>query len=137
MSNKTLTLKVNASYVGPNDEAINMPQLSKTVPYMALSEGIIDVPASTASATVYTLPFGSIDTALTGAIIENRTGQDLLVTINTNTTSAHLASGGLFVLGEQQSATTLPVTAITLKTTALQSPTMAGEIGFRLFGDPV
>jgi len=136
MSNKTCTLRINMSYSGPSDESIVMPQVSRSIPYMSLSEGTLDIPVSTASATSYSVPFGGIGVALTGGIIENRTGQDLLVTINTNTSSAHLASGGVFVLGESQSAASLPVTSISLKTTATQSATEAGYIGYRLFGDP-
>lgn len=136
MSNKTATMKVSLTYVGPGQDTIRAPDLSQTVLYTALSEGIIDVPVSTASATSYALPMGSIGIACTGGVIENRTGQGLHLLINTNFTSAYIASGGIYVFGDPNSSS-LPVTAITLKTTATQSATVPGEIGYRLFGDPV
>ncbi len=136
MANKTATLKVNITYVGSSNETVVAPTLTKTVPYTAMSDGILDVPDTTASATVYNLPFGSIGAAATCCIIENRTGQDLVVKINGPTDSGlhSLASGGLFVFGADDSASRNPVTSASVTTTLTQSG--AGEVGFRLFGDP-
>lgn len=136
MSNKTATLKLNLTYVASGGDTVVAPAVTKTVPYTSLSEGFLDVPSSTASATSYSLPFGSIGVAATCGIVENRTGQDLVLTLNGPSASGlhSLASGGMFAFGMETSSYRNPVTSMTATTTVTQVG--AGEIGYRLFGDP-
>lgn len=70
--------QIRLSYIGPNDESVTAPHVSKSVLYGEGAQlvGGIDVPDATASGTMFAVPFGVIAEA-TGFVLENRTGQEI------------------------------------------------------------
>lgn len=80
MTNKLATLKFSLSYPDGNNVMQRVPDngsLSCQAPFQAESVGVIDVPDTTASATEYSIPFGSIGVGATFLLVQNKTGQDL------------------------------------------------------------
>lgn len=136
MSNKIATMKVSLSYTDEEGNPATLGPIACACPYQGQIHGALDVPDAEASATVHAVPFGSIGTAATLAIIENKTGQELAVKLNgAATASHHIAAGGVMAFGEAVAPGTTPLTSISLTTTAPQVG--AGTIAFHLFGDPV
>lgn len=70
--------QIRLSYIGPNDESVTAPHVSKTVEYGEGAQlvGGIDVPDTTANGTEFAVPFGEIEEA-TACLIENRSGQEI------------------------------------------------------------
>lgn len=104
-------------------------------PYQALSDGILDVPDTTASATVYTIPFGGVSVGATLLHIKNKTGQDLIVKLNGSLAIFNLADRGEITVTMAALPVSSKLTAATLTTTATQSG--AGQIEYLCAGDPV
>ena len=71
----------------------------------------------------------------TCGVIENLTGQPLLLKINgAAAASQSIPTGGSFCWANPAVAGSTPITAMSLTTTAIQSG--AGRIVYHLFGDP-
>ena len=135
MPNLTANLQLNLQYTGPDSDTVSMPTLYTSAPYQAQTHGTIDVPDATASATVYAVPFGAIAVDATCGVIENLTGQPLLLKINgAAAASQSIPTGGSFCWANPAVAGSTPITAMSLTTTAIQSG--AGRIVYHLFGDP-
>ena len=135
MSNKTAYMTFQLTYTGPDSDQVVMPQRTIAANYQAQNHGTIDVPDATASATSYSVPFGSIAADATAGLIENRTGQPLEVKINgAAAASQTIPSGGVFAWANPVASGGTPILAISLKTTAMQSG--VGYINYHLFGDP-
>ena len=82
MADKNAVFGVSLSYTDPGGVAASAPAQSVTVPYQALSSGTLDIPDAAAASTDYLIPLGSIDTAVTGVMIRNSSGQELDVSLN-------------------------------------------------------
>lgn len=135
MSNKTATLKLSVAYTDPEGNSATLGPMSVVCPYQAQSHGAIDVPDTEASSTVHTVPFGSIGTAASCVVVENKTGQELAVKINGAATASHrIAAGAAMAFGEAVAPGTTPITSLSLTTTAIQAG--AGTIAYHIFGDP-
>lgn len=74
----TAIFQIRLSYIGPNDESVTAPHVSKSVLYGEGAQlvGGIDVPDAAASGTEFAVPFGVIAEA-TGFVLENRSGQEI------------------------------------------------------------
>ena len=103
-------------------------------PYRALSDGIIDVPDTTASATAYSIPFGGIGTGATLLHVKNKTGQDMIVKINGSLALFNLPTNGEVTISAAALPASTPLTALSLTTTATQSGD--GTIEYLVAGDP-
>lgn len=136
MSNFTASLSIQLQYTGPLGNQITVPPIAIAALYQAQNVGVIDVPDTTASATVYDVPFGTIDELTTCGVIFNQTGQPLEIKINGAAAASNtIPDGGVFPWGfPGLSAGSIPILAIELETTAMQSG--AGYVAYYLFGDP-
>ena len=134
MANKTATIRVTQTYIGPSNETVNPPSLATAAPYMAQSVGTIDVPDQEAGSTAHSIPVGSIGTEVTAFVIKNRTGQDLTLKINGSLALNTLPDGTVLAYAQPAGGATTKITALSLTTTGTQDG--AGTIEYRLFGDP-
>ncbi len=135
MSNKNGSLKLSLAYTNPDGDS-SKQDVSVAFHYQAQSHGTIDVPDTTASATAYEIPFGSIDVAATMVVIANRTGQSCEVKVNGQAVVSHhhdIASGGVFVIGGPAAPAANPITSVSLTLKDTQSG--AGLIAYHIFGD--
>lgn len=132
MANSLATCKVTLGYSGPG----GTQSVTKTVsaPFQALSEGVIDVPDGTLGAVAFDVPFGSVGTEATGLLIINNSGQDLSLKLNGSAALQHVPSGGMLLIANPVEASSVPLTAASLTTTAAQ--TGAGSVTFVVLGDP-
>ncbi|MBL8739672.1 MAG: hypothetical protein JNK04_01220 [Myxococcales bacterium] len=65
-------------------------------PYTAISSGKIDVPAATAAATSFPIPFGGVGVDARGFLVQNNTDSDLEIDLSASGTAQYrLAPGGL------------------------------------------
>lgn len=136
MPNQSAYFSLQASYVGPDGDNVVMPAKLVTVSYAAQNHGTIDVPDTTAAATVYNVPFGAITVDATAGMIFNNTGQTLKLKVNgAAAVSQTLPSGGMYAWANPSSAGATPVLAISLETSAIQAG--AGTVTYHVFGDPV
>ncbi len=133
-ANLSATLGVTLSYKNGEGVVTAITPLSVPCAYQSQGHGTIDVPDAETSATPHRIPFGSIDAA-TCAVVYNRTGQDLEVSVNGSDTGENLPAGGVYTYGGPLAPLARPLTGLCFKTTASQSG--AGLIDFHLFGDPV
>lgn len=129
----TATLTLNLVYIGPDGNLVEMPTKSAPCAYDAQNHGTLDVPNATAAATVLAVPFGSIAAQATCGLIENLTGQPLLVNINAVGDSFELPDKAVYAWGFPGTSA-MPILAIDLTTTAIQSG--LGQVVYHLFGDP-
>lgn len=138
MANKTAIFKWSLQYTDGDGKTQRVPDQGTnnvSVPYQAISEGTIDVPDAEVSATAHAIPFGSINVAATLVVLENKTGQELILKVNGSAALQHLGAGqSLAVFADPTAPGTNPITALSLTTTATQSG--AGSIVYRVFGDP-
>jgi hypothetical protein len=107
--------------------------LSVVAPYTQSSKGVVAVANGTVTSTAKSIPFGSIATEATAFVLRNRTSQELEVTLNGVDTMWTIAKGAVLAFAQPSSGDGVPITAITLTTTATQSGT--GEIDYWVFGD--
>ncbi len=134
MANSIASLKLVLSYPGPGGGTVAPPSMTVLAPFQASSAGEIDVPDAATSATAFSIPFGSVGTRATLVIISNDTGQLMTVKVNGSAALHDLPDGGWFVHGQDATAGSAPLTAVSLTTTATQSG--AGKITYFVFGDP-
>jgi hypothetical protein len=140
MPNKSAQLTISLSYVDADGAYVSSSQ-TVTSQYQAQNHGTIDVPDTTASATSYAVPMGSIGVDCTAGFVKNNTGQPLGVLVNGAMSATYdLPDGGVFCWGFPEtpgggSAQPLPILTLSLKTTAVQAG--AGSITYHTFGDPV
>lgn len=139
MTAKLATFKVLLSYTGPDGSIVAPSPIVVAAPYNSETVGTIDVPDATATAHVYTVPFGAIAAEATGCLVVNNTangvnpGVDLGVKINgAAAISHHIAPGGTLLMTSPEVAASVPLTALTLTTVGTQVGD--GSIGFWLFG---
>lgn len=135
-ANLNARLGVTLSYTNEEGGTSTMSPIAIAAQYQSQSHGTIDVPDTTAGATSYAIPFGSVDVGASLLVIENRTGQSCKVLINGQTGTAHsVASGGVCVIGGPTTPSAHPVLSAAVVLEGTQSG--AGLIGYRVFGDPV
>lgn len=136
MSNLSALFSLNLGYTGPSSESTSIPPLGVYAPYQPQNAGVVDVPAATAAATTFAVPFGGVGVNATGVLIINNTGQELDVKINGAATASHsLTSGGVFLNINPSTVTPgTPLLSVDLVTTAIQSG--QGQIIYYIFGDP-
>lgn len=141
MANQLASVQVSASYYDPDDQRAAIARTLVEAPYTAQAHTSIDIPDTTAGATVYEVSFGSIGTEATLVVIRNLTangvnpGQDLILKINDSAALQRIPPGGFVAFGNPAAAGGSPITAISLTTTATQDG--AGRISAHVFGDPV
>ncbi len=136
MANKTASLRFNLSYTAPGGGVTSLASSVQSVPYAAQALDTIDVPATTASATVYPISFGSVDTGATLLIVINHTDFPLTLTLNGGDLVQTIPVGefALVHLGSVLGAT--PVINASVTTTGIQGAD-AGSVDTFVFGDPV
>lgn len=110
--------------------------VSKTVsaPYNGLSEGVIDVPAGTLTATEFAIPFGGVAKA-TLLYVANNADKDLVLTINGSDPIRKIAPGGFECIAEADLPDDTELTAASLTTD--DATVAAGTIDYFAAGDPV
>lgn len=87
MSNSTAVVK--ASVRGnPHPEA-----LSLSVPFQSENAGTVDIQDGTAAGTTKTIPFGAVDVEGQALVIENDSGQDLVLKLNGSASLFRMADG--------------------------------------------
>lgn len=132
-ANSTAALKLNMIYATPGGGSATIPTMSVNALFQGSSVGFIDIPATTAAGD-FDIPFGSIDTGASLAIVRNRTGQDLEITTNGNDTGVAIPDGGVHVVGSA-TFSGAPLLSITCTTSNTQSG--AGQIDYFVFGDAI
>lgn len=136
MANNTATVRVSLSHPAPGGGTATPPSIVVSAPYEAQLAGDIDIPDTTADATEFELPLGSIGTEITGLIIKNDNNAAIGIRLNSAVGDADiysLAAGGVFVHAAPTDDDA-PITAAAITTTAEQSGN--GRVAFWLFGDP-
>ncbi len=133
-ANLTASLGVTVSYKDEEGASRSLTPISIACLYQAQNHGAIDVPDAETSATAHAVSFGSIAKASL-AVIYNRTGQELEVTVNGVVATTNIPVGGTFVYGGPGHAAAQHLASMSLKTTASQAG--AGTIAYHIFGDNV
>lgn len=133
MANKKVTVKANISYTDADGQTATLPQLTFEPEYQAQMHGALDIPDTTVAGD-FTIPFGTIAKA-TCAIIENKTGQNVNVKVNTTALVYNSLADGKSVCLALPATPGTAISAITVTTTTTQDG--AGSVAFHLFGDPV
>ena len=124
---------VSLSYRAPGGSQVT-PTVAVLAPYNAQVEGTIDISAGTASGVAFTLAFGSIASP-TCVLISNTNIYEMAVWAQgLSSTPFHLAAGGVMLLSQPLSCTSVPMSACSVVTTVTQ--TSAGTVEFMVFGDP-
>ena len=103
--------------------------------YNAVSDGTVDVPDATTSATALAIPFGAVGVGASFVWCKNRSGQDLIVKINGSLALFNLPDGGEISISSATLPAATKLTALSLTTTATVTP--AGTIDYFVGGDPV
>lgn len=128
MPNNDAVARLTVTYVGPSNENTRIPQITATVPYQSQAHGTIDVPDTTVGNTSYDIPMGSLSSAGM-ALVVNKTGQVLNVTVN--------ESEGAYVLADGEAQIFVAKGFIVSMSAALGDVQAgAGIIEYHLFGDP-
>lgn len=103
--------------------------------YNAISDGIVDVPDATTSATAITIPFGGVGVGASLLWVKNKAGQDMILKVNGSLAVVNLPDGGCFLLTSAALPAATKLTSATLTTTATVTP--AGTVEYLVAGDPV
>ncbi len=136
MPNKTATFLTNFTYTGPSGNTVTEPQSSVAAPYQSMHSGTLDVPPSTAPATAIPIPTGSIGTEITAVRIVNNLSLDIGIRLNGAVTDEYqVPPGGEFQYVTPVAATYLPLTAVSIATTAEQVE-IDESVAYWVFGDP-
>ena len=107
--------------------------LGTTGVYNAASVGTIDVPPGTVVGTVFSVPFGHID-SLKVIVIRNDMSSDIGVRINGSVTdNFEIAAGGELHYMAPTAPATTPITSLSVVTTL--DPAQTESIYFWAFGD--
>jgi len=130
MANSTATAKTSLTYVDALGATI-ASLITAAAPYQGSAVTQIDIADTTASATSFSVSFGSIAEP-TLILLANQGNQDLEVTVSGGDTPILLAAGGLFLLA---GPTATDVTSVAVATTEEQSG--QGKCSAFVFGDPV
>ncbi len=130
MANKTASFAITLTY---KDESDGNQRRLNTIEadFTSFVTGALDVPDETVEATVFTVPFGSVELA-TAVWVKNSSTQALLLKLN-GEGDKNLGVGEEFVIVDPSGSST--PTAITLTTTVAVEGD--GTIEYRVFGDPV
>jgi hypothetical protein len=75
MANKTATLTLNMSYIGPGGGTVTEAAKSALASYQSQISGTLDVPDGAATGATYAIPFGTITTDCTAIVIQNNLSQ--------------------------------------------------------------
>ncbi len=140
MTNKIATVSVSASYLDPDAQRASLARILVDCPFQAQAHNEIPVPDTQASATVYSVDFGAVVADATFVVVHNLTanglnaGQDLILGINGTGPLYRIPPGGFLALGTPGAPGAVPLTAMTLTTTATQAG--LGKIATHVFGDP-
>jgi hypothetical protein len=138
MANKYVVSVVDMSYIGPGGGTVQAPRKTISAPYQGSSLGQIDVPAATADATEFVVPFGTIGTGATLARIDNNTDVRMAIKINGAASTSHALPPGASMLIESPVADsgTTPGLLLSISCTTEAIATLGGTIDFWVFGDP-
>lgn len=136
MANKTLTLTCDMTYTNAGGSSITTPRKTVSVPYQAVNEGLLDVPAGATSGVTYAIPFGAVGTEATAIRIDNNSDGPLgLMPNGLTSTTYQIEPGGFKVMGGPTSGASTPITSMVVELGDTQ--TAAGTISYWVFGDPV
>lgn len=137
MSNSIGSVRVTLSAPGPGGSTIAAAAASLPA-FAALSVGVVDVPDTTASATAFAVPFGSIAVGASAILVHNKMGQDAILKINGSLALTNLPDDGWFMLSMAGLPAATKLTAVSLTTTAtVDGSTTARSVEFYVLGDPV
>lgn len=132
MANRLMTLKITRTY--PNQDGVPVTSSStKVVEYAGQTEGVIDLPAGTPGG-LFAIPFGGVQSA-TYLELENGSDVDCTLKLNGSAALYSVAPGGIVILTEQDIPAGTELTGASLTTEA--STVVAGELKYRVLGDPV
>jgi hypothetical protein len=134
MANLVATLKINLTYQAPGGGSVAIPQKSYTVPYGASCAGQLDIPDGTVDGASFDIPFGSIATGATAALIYNGTSFPLELKINGSAVVCEIAAGGAHLICQADLPAGVPLTALAV----LATDTTVGveRVEYFVFGDP-
>jgi hypothetical protein len=134
MVTSVATITAAVQYTPPNAQTNSgNSSFSAAVPYNAQNVGTIDVPIGQSIATVYSIPFGSVSGAK-GFAVKNGMSSDVIVRINgLGSDEFKIAPAGFIVMAESSAPGSLPLSALTLTTTA--APSTIEQITYMVFGD--
>lgn len=137
MSNSVGSVKITLSAPGPGGATI--PASAASLPaFAASSYGQVDVPDTTAGATAFAIPFGSIAVGASMVLVHNKMGQDAILKINGSLALTNLPDDGWFLLSMAALPAATKLTAVSLTTTAtVDGATTARSVEFWVLGDPV
>jgi hypothetical protein len=100
-----------------------------------MTYGELDIPDAMAASEELTISLGGIDTAVTGLVLKNESGQELEIEFGgAAAKSFSLPTGGLMVVAVPSAPAETPITALTVTTSAEQDG--AGIVKYWAFGDP-
>ncbi len=135
MANKSASLKITLSYQAPGGSQASFAPSTITIPYSAQAESTVDVPDTTAAATVFPVPFGSIADGATMLIVQNNLDTAITLKINGGDLENSIPAGkfGMVQVGDLGAA---PITSADIVTTA-DPQAGDGSVDCFVFGDPV
>lgn len=120
-------------YRAPGGSTVS-PSITTLAPYNAMASGTIDISAGTASGVQFVLNFGSVASP-TAVLIDNTNLYEMAVWAQgLSSTPFHIAAGGVFLLAQPVSCTSVPMSACSIVTTTAQ--VSAGTVDYLVFGDP-
>jgi hypothetical protein len=131
MANGNVQFTGTFTYGAPGSTAVS-ETVAKSVAFNDSAVGVLDVAQGTTSATVFTIPVGSISTIL-ALYVENLTGQDMLIKFNSTTVTMYVPTGSALFYFAPVAPGTDPWTALSLTTTTSQ--VADGKINYRVFGN--
>jgi hypothetical protein len=129
------TINISIAYTGPGGESVSAPIQTIACPYQASIAASVDIPVGTLGAAEITVPLGSIESAVTGLMVVNNSGQELEIEFNGGSENPFsLPDGAGFVYAADAAAAESPITALTVTTSTEQLA--AGSVYVWAFGDP-
>lgn len=124
---------VSMQYRAPGGSTVS-PSVTTLAPYNAMASGTVDISAGTLSGVQFALNFGSVASP-TALLISNTNIYEMAVWAQgVSTVPFHIAAGGVLLLAQPLSCTSVPLSACSLATTVTQ--TSAGTVDYLVFGDP-
>jgi len=115
-----------AAPTGSGNSAFNF-----SVSAEASSTGVIDIPSSTAPATDFVVPFGSVNAAQF-VVIENKTSQTLELCVNSSSDLISIPALGSFIYSSPTVSATHPIVSLTL--TTVETKSTNEYVNFMVFG---
>lgn len=127
-------LAASLTYTPPGGSAITSLALNISPNYRLMNAATLDIPGTTGSATLFTVPFGGITKPKT-IIIKNLNEQEMGIRFNADGANHFsLPPGGEIIIACPTEQTATPITGMKVVTTALQSA-VPGYVETFVFGD--